>query len=1434
MQRTYERILVSIICSFFLIAAPAIALGAQSVIADESTVPDRALIPSGAIRVNDDAELAAVADSGSGTSGDPYVIEDLRINATGEFTGIFIGNTTAHLVIRNCNISGPAGDFWDEFKRGDAIMLYQTSNVVVEDCVGYGCTYGIDIFSSHNIGIRNCDFYSLQYVGIIVSSSHEVVIENNTMLSMSTGIACQIDSYEVEIRNNNASGCINGLVAYQSTNIEVHDNDFSGNSDNGIVMGSGTQYCWITNNTCNYNDDSGIDLGSVTDVVVDGNDVIGNGYYGIFLGTNDHITVQNNRVMGTETRYGLVLGNSDHCLIYDNFIAETNEVGIHLFSSENNTIENNTISDIFRSIYLTSGGSGNNHNLFANNTLRNGSAGMYFYETNARFNTILNNLFSGFTNPGLNVDGGVFYQTQIIYNTFSDISWTAISLDSSATGNRIYGNAFIECGYIFPSICTDSGSNMWNSTDTGNYWHGHTTPDADEDGIVDVSYAIGGGSNEDHYPLISPLMIASPQENEEIASENATVSGTLINNHEAASFQWENDATGDAGNITAGLEWIGEVPLAPGENLITVTLMDSGGRVFSESVTVICTALFISCDPANGSLTYTAETSIDVIVDAVSYPGLLDIDVVLVSAHWDLGYRLGADPMGAMTYHGVFTMDLYDGLNRIIVFVNDTAGHMRTCSLEVFMDVYPPAIEFTDLPEGSYLNDDPVEISWTFVQEPPTIPDSPIAECYYSMDGADWTRTYNASAVFPGLSDGGHYFRIKGVDMAGNAGVKGVNFTLDTNAPELEITSPAEGTVFGWNDVTVDYVAYDALTGLDHLQYRLDGGDWTDFGGLNITFADLADGVHTVEMRTADMAGNTNSTSVSFTVDTTAPVVIITAPAEDSYVKNGAVSWSVDDLSGADLTEVSTDGVSWTAVSGTSHTFVLADGTHTVHVRVTDQVGLVGTDDVTFTIDTTAPTLSITSPADGSYNNTGSMMVRWTASDANGISKTEVSKDGNLWTTVSGSSATVSGLSDGPWTIYVRVTDPAGNTVTENVQVTVSISGPVVELLPDDTVCTRDTLVQITANLSDAVPLTGAMLQVFVGGEMVSEVDLSDQVLGDVTASLSHAVELTEGVNVIRLTVNDSAGNSVTVEVTVVMDTVAPTLVIDFPAEGALLNYTAGIAMWTASDNENGSGLNNTWAKTDNDAWMEIGSAEGWIFAVTGDGEHTLYVRIDDQAGNVVERNVTFLVDTAAPTAEVSPIGDDLELDSLVVIEFSEQMNVTSVSIIVEGITGNVTWEGNMLTFTPSALEYAHEYRLTLSGKDLAGNYMEMNWTFTTLAATGSISGTLVDEGGNPLANITVRVGDVTGVTDELGRFILNGLTAASYVITIDAEGFEMFTGTITVISGQTLELGEMTLVSEGEDEGSDIDSGILLIVAVVAFIAVAGVATMVFLKRRP
>jgi hypothetical protein len=151
-------------------------------------------------------------------------------------------------------------------------------------------------------------------------------------------------------------------------------------------------------------------------------------------------------------------------------------------------------------------------------------------------------------------------------------------------------------------------------------------------------------------------------------------------------------------------------------------------------------------------------------------------------------------------------------------------------------------------------------------------------------------------------------------------------------------------------------------------------------GKWNFTPTGLADGQHTVVASETDAAGNTGTASLTFTLDTTAPVVAITSTGGSVNQATQTVTGTVD-VADAGTTVTVFDG---TAQAGTatvqtngswSTSVTLAAGTNMLTAQDTDAAGNTGVSNaVTYTLNTTAPVVSsIVTSGTGITNGNGDL-----------------------------------------------------------------------------------------------------------------------------------------------------------------------------------------------------------------------------------------------------------------------------------------------------------------------------------------------------------------------------------------------------------------------------------------------------------------------------
>lgn len=220
---------------------------------------------------------------------------------------------------------------------------------------------------------------------------------------------------------------------------------------------------------------------------------------------------------------------------------------------------------------------------------------------------------------------------------------------------------------------------------------------------------------------------------------------------------------------------------------------------------------------------------------------------------------------------------------------------------------------------------------------------------------------------------------------------------------------------------------------------------------------------------TAGTTVTTNGTTLSglqlVVKEKTAPIITITAPTASSTLTNNkpTITWKVTDAdSGVNPSTISikidsgsviTSGITKTAAGkGYTCSYVpttaLTDGSHTITVNASDYDGNAATaKSVTFKVDTTPPTLSVSSPAAGLITNTAALTVSGTTNDATSSPVTvkitlNGANQGTVTVASSGAFSKAVTLKEGSNTIVVTATDAVGKASTITRTVTLDTSAP--------------------------------------------------------------------------------------------------------------------------------------------------------------------------------------------------------------------------------------------------------------------------------------------------------------------------------------------------------------------------------------------------------
>jgi Bacterial Ig-like domain len=298
---------------------------------------------------------------------------------------------------------------------------------------------------------------------------------------------------------------------------------------------------------------------------------------------------------------------------------------------------------------------------------------------------------------------------------------------------------------------------------------------------------------------------------------------------------------------------------------------------------------------------------------------------------------------------------------------------------------------------------------------------SGVATFEYMIDlGPTQSAAVGAGVTVP--SDGTFRIDHRVLDAAGQTSEWSTH-TLKVDTVDPANTTAVPSSTWSPTALSLDLTGTDDRSGLDKLQWRLDGGTINDGGPAVID----ADGEYTLETRAVDVAGNDTAwRSDTVRIDVTDPVNDTPAAPSDWRASDYTVhvEGSDGDGSGVAGVEVKVDGG---AVTTDPDVTVTGDGEHTLETRIVDNVGRTSAwRSETIKIDSADPTAAVTCPAGW---NTHAVTCSTTANGGpSGIANLTASVDGGAFAPVTGNAVPVS--TDGDHTITLKAVDGAGNEAT--------------------------------------------------------------------------------------------------------------------------------------------------------------------------------------------------------------------------------------------------------------------------------------------------------------------------------------------------------------------------------------------------------------------
>ncbi|HHR9801445.1 TPA: Ig-like domain-containing protein [Salmonella enterica subsp. enterica serovar Mbandaka] len=663
-------------------------------------------------------------------------------------------------------------------------------------------------------------------------------------------------------------------------------------------------------------------------------------------------------------------------------------------------------------------------------------------------------------------------------------------------------------------------------------------------------------------------------------------------------------------------------------------------------------------------------------------------------------------------------------------------------------------------------------------------------------NGGVWRFTPGAA-----WTDGDYTLTVKVEDKAGNTNYSApLTVTIDTQTSIDRIELLNDTGIVGDNLTNEARPQFHITvpTDVNSVQLSLDGGiNWvnatltSDGVWEYIWPTELVENTYTLTVKATDVAGNTATETLNFTIDTTLSTPTITLDsADDSGTANdnktnvktpGFIIGGIDSDVTQVVVQVMRDGHSeeveltqtngqWRFVPGSAWT----DGDYTLTVTVKDEAGNIRhSAPLTVTIDTQIAIDHIELVNDSGIPNdnlTNNVRPQFQVTVPTDVNVVRLSIDGGK-TWFNATQSSTSGVWDYTWladvgegkhTLTVEATDKAGNKATQQLEFTIDtlLSEPTIALdSTDDSGTKGDNLTNVNkptfilGNIdADARYVT---VEVQHGGtKEVLTATKGATGIWSVTPTGTWA----DGSHTLTVRVEDDAGNvkyssplTVTVDTHIAIDDIELVNDNGIPGDNLTNDVRPHFRVTVPGDvNEVRLSIDggNTWVRATQ------GTAGIWDYTwpkdVT-DGLHTLTVEATDKAGNKTTQTLDFTIDTRLSTPTITmdsrddtgAIGDHItsvKTPGFTIGNIDSDAHSVILRITQGGNSQEVklTQVGGQWRFTPDADWADGSYTLTVEVQDNAGNVRQSTPLIVTVDTQTSITDiTLVNDHGVPDDNLT-------------------------------------------------------------------------------------------------
>lgn len=499
--------------------------------------------------------------------------------------------------------------------------------------------------------------------------------------------------------------------------------------------------------------------------------------------------------------------------------------------------------------------------------------------------------------------------------------------------------------------------------------------------------------------------------------------------------------------------------------------------------------------------------------------------------------------------------------------------------------------------------------------------------------------------------------RVTFMDVAGRTKETQRAFAFNENGALITMSADS-----GWTNgnVFVTVTASDSITDIDMVEYYVDGvlaeraqpQTRTSYtGGITISDTAVSQLGTQVEVVVTSASGKKTHGYAVVRIDRQSPSISLSGATEGSVynttrslqittVENiwqemqpvtvTAVRTIDGSSSHMDLGAFEADGETTTA----TYTFS-EDGIYQVTVQAVDAAGNSDTKTISFTVDRTAPVLSMTGVSAGAYSNTPVTVHFQSVESFFETNSVRINVERKLAGSTfgrsidfssTGKTSNVSNIfaEDGDYTITFSATDGAGNiAAVQTLSFTVDCTAPLITLRgTTDYFVTKDA-VKLDFSVTEAYYETN-IVQIQGTRRTVEGKTLPLTLNGWSNTGMTSALsrEFTEdGYYTITITATDKAGNSKSQTIHFTIDTTPPVIgdlseydgkyLAGFQLKEKLKNLILELSVPTVRMTLNGEPYDGS--------------------EITGDGKYTLMIQVEDEVGLTASRTIEFVIDTVAP-----------------------------------------------------------------------------------------------------------------------------------------------------------------------------------------------------------